>query len=584
MNSNKPEPNTSTSDKGRVPLSFSNPLQQMTQQQRHLETVFAAETVTYSTPSSTNHSRGGGGIPIEPRITHEVYELDSKSSLDSSLSTTPPSSSSNKSSIEDEIDVEVTQGLENGYFSLSKPSNASSSNVMTSSLKRGSNDDLITGEAVSTTAVSSAHLKTGLRQVKPNETPRKKNLSQKGSELGSLKADSPNSKAAMSTSNKAAASTADEVTQDKFVGVHLSQFEESAVLELNELAEFEESMMQLKNCTSPKAVVAGGSQKLEDGFVTAAAVPIVKSRVVVQTSNAARVKTSKRLMADQKNSANAAAASRNHHTPMARRAINQRNRPSLPEAASAIHKSSHLTSTNLPPSSPEDIYFPEARTAQWILNSIPSTGKDSTPDSETPPPVLTPKDYEDRIVLLEKEVERLTALINANVHSQRSAETAQRSAERRESQLQDKIRSLERRDVRSSEKLHAAEEMLKKHREESDRKIRDLSQKLEQLDATSRKERAKLRLTIEEKDTQLADKDKTISRLERANRKLQRTVNHSHHLKSYHPSSQSPVDNTTSSLSQPSSRHTSTSSEITYIDDNNDSAAASCSGHNSASM
>jgi len=123
----------------------------------------------------------------------------------------------------------------------------------------------------------------------------------------------------------------------------------------------------------------------------------------VSSSNAAgRGKTSKRSYSD-------------HRYPQK---LHQR-----PQRRSPHHQES--TSTGFPPSSSEDALSPEARTAQWVLNSIQKSPTFSDPERSSGS-TIPAKDYQERIIQLESQLDEVTGKLREKVLQLHEAKTSQK--------------------------------------------------------------------------------------------------------------------------------------------------------------
>uniref|UniRef100_H2Z2D1 Disabled homolog 2-interacting protein C-terminal domain-containing protein n=1 Tax=Ciona savignyi TaxID=51511 RepID=H2Z2D1_CIOSA len=153
---------------------------------------------------------------------------------------------------------------------------------------------------------------------------------------------------------------------------------------------------------------------------------------------------------------------------------------------------------------------PEARTAQWILNNVATPNKEVKDETHA---VLTPKDYEDRIIRLETEVERLRLSVT-------EGRDAQRNLEAKEHAWAEKLRRAQ----RAVELLNASEDKLKKQKEEREGKVREISERMKQSDMDHRRERTELKALIESKEGLVREQSDRILRLEEANLRLVATI------------------------------------------------------------
>ncbi|CAK8674687.1 unnamed protein product [Clavelina lepadiformis] len=500
--------------KNHAPLSFSNPLQAMSQQ-RHLETVFTTETVTYSAPtrfvvdSSPGRSYSGPRGPQRgPKDGTNSMSSDGSQSNVSSLSSRQSSTSTN--SLSDAESPQPTPYHARDQQRRTPNSTASKSREGRSEMDGIADSQLLMSVETISTSVSNAHLKTGLQSqnqrgnksediYKPQPKPRNATaqLSKGGSSFGGRKTSVP------CLSPKWPHQGPRRGSADNIKSLHLNEeggkypsfhlkVDQEAILELNETTDAEmapQNNRQGRNKAENSPVMS----KDPDGFVTAP-VTAVKSRVVVATSNANRVKTSKH--APTSNS-----QSKSHHN----QSSGQARRGSHQKGVNQGQKNpSHPVSDSpaaFPPNTPEGPLSPEARTAQWILNNVSTPSKDLKQEEEMEV-VLTPKDYEDRIIRLETEVERL-----------RARETdVRRNVEQKEATLIEKLRNSEKREA--------------KYRRQTDEKEQHFQKALQQmaaLEADHKRERVELQAMLDSKDCMVNEQQKRINKLERKLHRLERS-------------------------------------------------------------
>nr|XP_018670524.1 probable Ras GTPase-activating protein isoform X3 [Ciona intestinalis] len=431
---------------------------------KHLETVFGSETVTY-TNSPAQHRRAK--IYLEPSTPPSVEDSEETRSKDSSLSSRESSTTTATNSSSSDVRINRDAKMDGG---------------------KEDDDVLMSAQSILSAPVHSAQLKKGLQFRSKNEKPLPKPRSSLGGG-GDRKMSVPclPSHRVYTPARRGSADTV-RTSGSKIPTLHLALDEHDAILELSEIVEGESPSNERRMRQNENSM----SSKDQDGFVTAP-VTAVKSRVVVATSNAARVKTSRH--------ATSATQQKQPHNPQ-----NQGRRSSHHKPSNPIKPPEPQQNPTLPPSTPEGPLSPEARTAQWILNNVATPNKEKNEDGHT---VLTPKDYEDRIIRLETEVERLRASVSSGLEVQRNLES-------KESHLVEKVR----RTQRSLEQMVSSEEKWKKQKEEKEEKVREMVERLTTVETAHHRERTELRALLDSKESLIREQHDRITRLEETNLRL----------------------------------------------------------------
>nr|CAB3262185.1 uncharacterized protein LOC100178487 [Phallusia mammillata] len=480
----------SSSDCARGPLAFTNPLQTIPSSKSHrLETVFTTETVTYSAPSHlpiVNYPRHS---KIDPQTSfgsdsskESVSDEDSHST---SLSSRQSSTTTGDDSAVSSIDFTAPQNINHITTSRDQPEEypVSAQKVFIPELEE---DSLMTTACNVPMSVSNANLRTGLQSQpsgrKPGNQTRAIQPQPKPRLSVGIFGDSKKATHSVTVSNP----NVDEQFQNKSVVVSSpGPSNQSASLQLTQ---------------EPGAFLelnAGPDEDCE-GLVTAP-VAAVKSRTVVRTSNATRMKTSKHTSSLQQQIQTFSQETRRNSQKKVTAVVQKYQRTDDLPAEKSM----------LPPATPEDPISPEARTAQWILSNVPHSNKDSkrsdVADMHT---VLTPKDYEDRIIRLETEVEQLRSVIKDKMEMHRSLE-------HKNSALLEKV-----------QKLQQSEDKIRQDYDQKEKKCRELSQRIRDNETKQRSEMVDNRVLLESKDKALSDTRVRMDKLRKENNRLMEAVAH----------------------------------------------------------